>query len=127
MTEEEKKELEQRALEEEKRREALREKEPQWKLYCIMDQRLNKDFGNQEYLQRLIKESFDTDCVGDDKDRWAQLLDTFTLKQQFDVFEEYDGLNASEAEGLLMVVTLPLLSRGHAIQCHLLSDSYLQV
>ena len=26
-----------------------------------------------------------------------------------------------------MVVSLPLLTRGHAIQCHLLSDSYLQV
>lgn len=80
MTEEEKKVLEQRALEEERRREALREKEPQWKLYCIMDKRLNKDFGNQEYLQKLIKDSFDTDCVGDDKDRWAQLLETFSLK-----------------------------------------------
>ena len=127
MTEEEKIALEQRALEEERRREALREKEPEWKLYCIMDSRLDKDFGKQEYLKQVIKESYDSDCVGDDKDRWAQLLESFTLKQQFDVFEEYDGLNADITEGLLMVVKLPLLSRGHAIQCHLLSDGYLQV
>lgn len=125
MTEEEKIALEQRALEEERRREALREKEPEWKLYCIMDKRLDKDFGKQEYLKQVIKESYDSDCVGDDKDRWAQLLESFTLKQQYDVFEEYDGLNADLTEGLLMVVTLPLLSRGHAIQCHLLSDGYL--
>jgi hypothetical protein len=125
MTEEEKIALEQKYLEEERKREALREKEPSWKLYCIMDKRLDKDFGKQEYLQQVIKESFDSDCVGDDSDRWAQLLESFTLKQQFDVFEEYDGLNADMTEGLLMVVTLPLLSRGHAIQCHLLSDSYL--
>jgi len=80
MTEEEKKALEQRALEEERRREAMREKEPVWKLYCIMDKRLCEDFGKQEYLQNLIKESFDSDCVGDDADRWAQLQETFTLK-----------------------------------------------
>ena len=89
MTEEEKIALEQRALEEERRREALREKEPEWKLYCIMDKRLDKDFGKQEYLKQVIKESYDSDCVGDDKDRWAQLLESFTLKQQYDVFEEY--------------------------------------
>ena len=50
MTEEEKAALEQRALEEERRREAMREKEPDWKLYCIMDKRLDKDFGKEEYL-----------------------------------------------------------------------------
>jgi len=65
--------------------------------------------------------------VGDDADRWSQLAENFSLKQQLDVFEEYDGLNTDAAEGLLMVVHLPLLSRGHAIQCHLLSDAYLQV
>jgi hypothetical protein len=80
-----------------------------------MDKRLEADFGKQDYLQNLIKDSFETDCVGDDKDRWAQLLESFNLKQQYDVFEEYDGLNAEDAEGLLLVVTLPLLSRGHAI------------
>ena len=50
MTEEEKAKLAEKAMEEERRREALREKEPEWKLYCIMDGRLNKDFGSQDYL-----------------------------------------------------------------------------
>lgn len=50
MTEEEKRRLEQAALEEERRREALREKEPKWSLFCIMDQKLCKDFGNEDYL-----------------------------------------------------------------------------
>jgi hypothetical protein len=50
MSEEERTRLEERAFEEEKRKEALREKEPKWSMYCIMHERLNKDFGNEEYL-----------------------------------------------------------------------------
>ena len=50
MSEEEKRKLEERAMEEERRREALRENEPKWSLYCIMDQRLCKEFGNENYL-----------------------------------------------------------------------------
>lgn len=49
------------------------------------------------------------------------------MKEQLDVFEEYDGLNSVDASGLLLVVTLPLLTRGHAIQCHVLDNEYLQV
>jgi hypothetical protein len=40
-------------LEEERRREALREKD----------------------LGRIVKEAYDNDCVGDDKDRWTQLIE----------------------------------------------------
>jgi hypothetical protein len=47
------------------------------------------------------------------------------MKQQLDVFEEYDGMNDQDAEGLLLVVSFPLLTRGHAIQTHLLSGQYL--
>ena len=36
LSDEEKKKMEQRALEEYKRLDALREKEPKWKLYCIL-------------------------------------------------------------------------------------------
>ena len=49
------------------------------------------------------------------------------MRQQFDVFEEYDGLNHEDAQGLLLVVTLPLLTRGHAIQCHVLHDEHIMV
>jgi len=127
MTEEEKRQLEERAMEEERRKEALREKEPKWNLFCIMDSRLNKDFASSDYLSKLVKESFDNDCTGDDNDRWSHLLDHFELKQQFDVFEEYDGLNQDEAEGLLLVVSLPMLARGHAIQCHNLRGQFIQI
>ena len=125
MSEEEKRKLEERAMEEERRREALREKEPKWSLYCIMDQRLCKNFSNQDYLQEIIKDAFENEAVGDDNDRWISLVENFALKEQFDVFEEYDGLNQNDAEGLLLVVSLPLLTRGHAIQCHVLENEYL--
>lgn len=46
MTEEEKRILQERAMAEERRREALREKEPKWNLYCIMNERLINDFSN---------------------------------------------------------------------------------
>jgi hypothetical protein len=50
MSEEEKKLLQENALEEERRREAIREKEPKFTLFCILDSRLNKDFASKEYL-----------------------------------------------------------------------------
>ena len=81
MTEEEKRRLEERAMEEERRREALREKEPKWSLYCIMDQKLSKDFGNEDYLQQIIKDAYETEAVGDDADRWTNLLENFALKE----------------------------------------------
>jgi len=49
------------------------------------------------------------------------------MKQQYDVFEEYDGLNNADAKGMLLVVKLPLLARGHAVQCHILEDEHLMV
>lgn len=73
MTEEEKNRLAQRALDEERRKEALREKEPKWKMYCILDNRFDKDFSNQSYIQNLVKDCFDNDCAGDENDRWNHL------------------------------------------------------
>jgi hypothetical protein len=37
-------------MEEERKREAVREREPDFKLYCILDERLNQNFSSQEYL-----------------------------------------------------------------------------
>jgi hypothetical protein len=115
MTEEERKRVEERAMEEERRREALREKEPEFTLYCILDGRLNDDFSKEDYITSIIKASFDNDHVGDEQDRWNALTEQFEMKQQYDVFEEFDGLNTVDAQGLLLVVQLPLLARGHAI------------
>lgn len=35
---------------------------------------------------------------------------------ELDVFEEYDGLNHEQAYGFVLVVSLPLLVKSHAIQ-----------
>ena len=43
------------------------------------------------------------------------------------MFEEHDGLNHEDAKGMLLVVKLPLLARGHAIQCHVLADEHIMV
>jgi hypothetical protein len=80
MTEEERKRVEERAMEEERRREALREKEPDFNLYCIMDKRLNKDFGTTEYIQSIITSAFENDSVGDEDDRWKALAESFEMQ-----------------------------------------------
>jgi len=74
----------------------------------------------------VIKREFEQQ-VGDENDRWTYLTEKFEMKEQYEVFEEYDGLNQEDASGLLFVVTLPMLARGHAIQCHVLSDQFVQV
>ena len=127
MSEEERKAMEQRAFEEERRKEAMREKEPVWALFCVLDERLNKEFGKQAYLEQVIKQEYENAAVGDDKDRWSHLQENFSLKEQFDVLEEYEGTNHEEAHGLVLQVTLPLLSRGHAVQTHIMRSEFVQV
>jgi hypothetical protein len=46
LSEEEKAKLQAKAMEEERKREAVREREPDFKLYCILDERLNQNFGS---------------------------------------------------------------------------------
>lgn len=120
--------MEEQAFEEEKRREALREKEPKWKLYCILDERLNENFSSEDFVvNKIIKSAYDNDCTGDDNDRWTFLSENFEMKQQFEVFEEYDGLNQADSHGIMLVVHLPMLNRGHSIQCHFLRDEHIQI
>lgn len=92
LSEEEKEKLQAKAMEEERKREAVREREPDYKLYCIMDERLNQNFGSQEYLTQVIKREFEQ-IAGDANDRWTYLTEKFEMKEQPEVFEEYDGLN----------------------------------
>ena len=73
MSAEERAAMEQRAFEEERRKEAMREKEPAWSLFCVLDERMNKEFANQAYMDSLVKEAYENDVAGDDKDRWTQL------------------------------------------------------
>lgn len=115
MSEEERKRMEDKAMEEERKREAKREKEPKFKLYCILDRMINKEFSTESYINKIIQMTFEHEVAGGVEDRWQQLIESFELKEQFDVMEEYDGLNAEDAQGIMLVVTLPLLTRGHAI------------
>ena len=73
MTQEEKMKIEEKAMEEERKREALREKEPAFNLYMVMDDRLNKDFGDKNYLSQIVSRAYENDCVGDEAQRWAEL------------------------------------------------------
>ena len=39
-----------------------------------------------------------------------------------DKFEEYDGLNHEQAKAFIIVVHLPILTRGHSISLQVLDD-----
>ena len=69
----------------------------------------------------LISEKFEQE-VGDEQDRWETLKSNLRLNQEQDVFEEYDGLNHEMAKQFILVVTLPLLVRGHAVTVKALED-----
>ena len=60
--------------------------------------------------------------AGDEQDRWETLTKSLKLKQELDVFEEYDGLNHEDAKLFVLVVSLPLLVRGHAVSVRVLDD-----
>jgi len=100
--------------------EARMEKPPKWQLYCDLKgeaQYLQKEYWTN-YLDKMVEEK----GAGDEADRWNTLLENFTMEQQYEVFEEYDGLNAGLAKHLILVVALPLLVRGHSIQVQLVDD-----
>jgi len=59
---------------------------------CLVE----KDF-NQKYWTDLIDNAFEA-SAGDEADRWGALRDNFSLTEQLDVFEEYDGLNHDQAK-----------------------------
>lgn len=44
------------------------------------------------------------------------------MPQQLDVLEEFDGMNSDSATTLVLVVSFPLLVRGHAIQTKVYDD-----
>ena len=69
----------------------------------------------------LISEKFEQE-VGDEQDRWETLKSNLRLNEEQDVFEEYDGLNHEMAKQFILVVTLPLLVRGHAVTVKALED-----
>ncbi len=64
-----------RGLEEQKLKEALAEKSPEWQLYCYMG---TTNLG-QEFWNSMIKRAFDNEA-GDENDRWTLLQTTFKLE-----------------------------------------------
>jgi hypothetical protein len=50
------------------------------------------------------------------------LQETFQIKTQLDVCEEFDGLNHEEALNFVLVIDLPMLVRGHSISTRVLDD-----
>jgi hypothetical protein len=69
----------------------------------------------------MINRAFDSEA-GDENDRWTLLQSSFKLEQQLDVLEEYDGMNNETANFLVIVISLPMLVRGHAISTKILED-----
>lgn len=117
MTAEQKAEMERKGLEEAKLKESMAEKTPDWKLYCCMKQ---TDF-NEKYWTDLIETAFEA-SAGDEADRWEALRDGFAMPQELDVIEEYDGMNHEEAKQMLLVISMPLLVRGHSIVSRVYED-----
>ena len=125
MTEEEKKKLEARGLEQQKMIEEVVEKTPDWEIYCVVGKPQGKDdtyydeIYSPAHWHELIKtliEKSDEIGVGDSKDRLNTLAETFSLPTEESIFEEFDGLNHEDAQHLVLLVNLPVIMRGHSIQ-----------
>ena len=78
------------------------------------------NFDNEFWLQQ-IDQAFE-EAAGDEKDRWTSLQETFQIKTQLDVCEEFDGVNHEEALSFVLVIDLPMLVRGHSISTRVLDD-----
>ena len=94
LTPEERAELERKALEEEKIKEALAEKKPEWQLYYDLEG--DESLMTQEYWTKVIEDKFEL-IAGDEADRWNTLREKFSLDQEYEIFEEFDGLNHADA------------------------------
>ena len=77
MTPEERAELERKAFEEEKRKEALQEKKPEWQLYYDLEG--DESMTTQEHWTKVIEAQFEQ-SAGDESDRWNSLREKFRLK-----------------------------------------------
>lgn len=69
MSEEERLRMEQKGFDEQRAKEALQEKEPNWSMYCYMG---DEDLSRQEYWSDMIQRQFEA-AAGDENDRWTNL------------------------------------------------------
>ena len=114
MTDEERRELEKKALEEQRLKEAMAEKEPEWQLFC--DLKGDDQYLNPAHWKNHLDYLCENQGAGDEDDRWKSLNETFALTQVSGQFEEYDGINHEASKQFVIVVHLPMLVRGNAVQ-----------
>lgn len=124
LSEEERKELEAKSLEHQKKKmmvQEITEATPEWLFYCVLstDTNVLGKLETVEFWDKMITELINRSeehGVGDSKDRLDTLASAFRLPTQADIIEEFDGLNHEDARKLIFVVSLPVIMRGHAIQ-----------
>ena len=109
--------MERKNLEEQKLKEAMAEKKPDWLLYYSLvddEETAGGSIMSQQYWLKKIEDDFESK-VGSEEDRWSELREGFKLEQTLGVFEEFDGLNHEGAKHMILIVTLPLMVRGSAV------------
>jgi len=69
----------------------------------------------------VVEDQFEQ-SAGDETDRWNALRENFRLKQTYEIFEVFDGLNHADAHFVILLVSLPMLVRGHSVMIQALDD-----
>ena len=115
--------MERKNLEEEKIKEALKEKKPVWQLYYGLEDDDKASVMTKEYWTQLIDGEFEK-RVGDEDERWNSMRQDFKLEQSLNKFEEFDGLNHFDAKYMVLMVALPLLVRGTGVAIQVLDDIF---
>ena len=113
--------MERKNLEEEKLKDALTQKKPEWSIYY--DMKSDGSILTRDYWNNLIEAAFN-EQAGDEEDRWNELQQNFQLKQELEAFEEFDGLNHEGAKYMVLMVTLPLLVRGSSVHMRAYDDIF---
>lgn len=89
-------------------------------MYCVVakEKEVHEKFTSLEFWTKLIGELLkrsDELGIGDEKDRQDALAQNFRLPTEEGTVEMFDGINHEESYMLIFVVSLPVLTRGHAI------------
>lgn len=92
---------------------------PVWHFYCDMEG--DPHLLTKSYWLRFIQSKFESQA-GDENDRWETLRKEINLTEVPDSLEEYDGINHECAKQFILVISLPLLVRGHSFSVKVLED-----
>ena len=75
----------------------------------------------KSFWLRFIQNQFEGQA-GDENDRWEALKKSTKLNEVSGSLEEYDGINHDAAKQFVLIVSLPLLVRGHSVSVKVLED-----